>query len=158
LIRYLAAAALAGSLAVASAGLAPASVSKHRPPPRAVPRVVGTWANDQDGSTELGGGYELWSNGKVVALDKAPYRGDAAGTRRDDFVGMVTDFWSTGYWLVTSTGRIYPFGKVCVDQALVGPKKVPSTGIVGAIDLSNPVNEGFDLVGANGATYPFQCQ
>jgi hypothetical protein len=157
-MRYLAAAALAASVAMAGAVLAPSTASKHRPAPGAVPRVVGTWANDQDGSTELAGGYELWSNGTVVALEDAPYRGDAARSGRDDFVGLVTDFWSTGYWLITSTGQVYPFGQVCVDQDLVGPKKVPSTGIVGAIDLSDSDNEGFDLVGANGAIYPFQCQ
>jgi hypothetical protein len=99
----------------------------------------------------------MWSNGKVVALDGAQYHGDAAGAGRDDFVGMATDFWSAGYWLVTSTGRVYAYGKVCQDQALVRPPKVPSSGIVGAINLGNSVDEGFDLVGANGAVYRFQC-
>jgi hypothetical protein len=92
-----------------------------------------------------------------VALGSAEYHGDAVGAGREDFVGMVTDFWSAGYWLVTRTGRVYAYGKVCQDEALVRPPKVPSSGIVGAINLANSVNEGFDLVGANGAIYQFVC-
>ena len=158
--RYLgpaAAAALALTLSAVGAGLASAT-PKHLAAPREVPHIVGTWANDQSGSTQLSGGYELWSNGRVVALQGAQFHGDAVGSGQDDFVGMVTDFWSVGYWLITSTGRVYSYGKVCQDQNLVGPKKVPTSGIVGAIDLSNSENEGFDMVSATGTAYQFQCQ
>lgn len=120
--------------------------------------LVGTWANDQDGGTQTSGGYELWSNGKVVPLQGAAGYGDAAGTGQDDFVGMVTDYWATGYWLVTSTGKVYAYGRVCQDQRLVGPKHVPTSGIVGGVDMKGTNIEGFDLVGANGTTYQFQCQ
>jgi hypothetical protein len=119
--------------------------------------MVGTWANDQSGSTQLSGGYELWSNGKIVPLGGAQYHGDAARSGQDDFVGMVTDFWSTGYWLVTSNGRVYQYGQVCQDQALVRPRKLPPSGIIGAINLANSEHEGFELVAANGALYQFQC-
>jgi hypothetical protein len=149
--------AVALTVATVGPGLAVATPSRPGGAHRAAPRIVGTWANDQSGSTQLSGGYELWSNGKVVALDGAQYLGDAAGAGQDDFVGMVTDFWSAGYWLVTSTGRVYAYGKVCQDQALVRPRNVPSYGIIGAINLANSVDEGFDLVGANGAVYQFQC-
>jgi len=136
----------------------PPKAPKPPPPRPPAARLVGTWANDQSGGTQVAGGYELWSDGAVVALKGAIYYGDAVGTEQDDFVGMVSDYWSTGYWLVTSTGRVYSFGAVCKDQALVGPQHPPTAGVVGAIDLKETDAEGFNMVTVTGATYAFQCQ
>jgi hypothetical protein len=145
--------------AVAAAAAVTLSVAAHAhahaAPP--TPHVVGTWANDQDGGTQLGGGYQLWSNGEVVAIGGAQYFGDAVGAHLENFVGMVTDYWSAGYWLVTSTGRLFGYGKVCQDQSLVGPKKLPATTFSGAVDLVDADNEGFNLVTSAGAIYSFRC-
>jgi len=120
------------------------------------PHIVGTWADD----TNLGastGGWELWSNGRVVALQGAADFGGAASHKLNDFVGMVGDTLGDGYWLVTSTGQVFPFGSVCLDKTLKRPRGVPASGIVGAVNLMSQTVEGFDLVSSNGAVFPFRC-
>jgi len=139
---------LAAGLAFIVPGIGPATTV----------HIVGAWANNESGGTELSGGYELWSNGKVVPLEGARYYGSPVGSGLNNFVGMVPDYWSNGYWLVTSSGKIYSYGEVCKEERLTGPRNVPSSGIVGAIDLKDTTNEGFDLVAASGAVFQFQCE
>jgi hypothetical protein len=82
--------------------------------------------------------------------------GSATASGLNNFVGMVDDIQSNGYWLVTSTGRIFPFGTVCQDQTLTGPKTLPAPA-VGAVNLKTQITEGFALVTATGATYAYEC-
>ena len=86
----------------------------------------------------------------------APNYGSATASGLNNFVGMVDDIRSNGYWLVTSTGRIFPFGSVCQDQTLTGPRTLPGP-VVGAVDLKSQINEGFALVTATRATYAYEC-
>jgi hypothetical protein len=118
----------------------------------AAPRLVGTWPDTYSGS----GGWMLWSNGSVHALENAPFFGDASKKGLNSFVGMVPDAAGDGYWLLTSTGRVYPFGHTCADEVLKGPAHVPTSGIVGGIDRSDGI-EGFDMVTSRGGVYGFKC-
>jgi len=124
--------------------------------PRVVPHVVGTWP-DESGS-DTSGGWQLWSSGKVVALQGAPYFGGAASHHLNNFVGMVGDSFNDGYWLITSTGKVFPFGTVCQGQKLVAPRGAPKSGVVGAIHLRSQVDEGFDIITKSGRSYSFKCE
>jgi hypothetical protein len=151
-MRTLLVTAFAATLAACTALVAPGLAAGS------APRVVGTWADNQSGGTQVSGGYELWSNGRVVPLQGAAFYGDAAKSGSNDFVGMITDYWSTGYWLITSSGQVFSYGQVCKEQRLVGPAHMPSSGIVGAVNLKDQDNEGFNMVTSTGATYGFRCQ
>jgi hypothetical protein len=135
----------------AFAGLADASPTA----PRVVPHVVGTWPDHSGSNTS--GGWELWSNGKVVALQGAPSFGGAVSRGLNNFVGMVSDSTYDGYWLITSTGRVFPFGTVCQNQKLVGPRNAPKSGVVGAINLRSQIDEGFNIVNTKGQSFSFKC-
>jgi hypothetical protein len=120
------------------------------------PHIVGAWSdNDSDNNTS--GGWVLWSNGKLDALSGAPFYGDARKQGLNNFVGMVDDTQFKGYWLVTSTGKVFSYGQACPDEALTIPHNVPTSGIIGAIDQQNQINEGFSLVSSTGALYNFTC-
>jgi hypothetical protein len=133
----------------------PTTTTTVRPVPAGATHVVGTFADD-DGGQNTSGGWILWSNGRVQALLGAPNYGSATASGLNNFVGMVDDIQSNGYWLVTSTGRIFPFGTVCQDQTLTGPKTLPAPA-VGAVNLKTQITEGFALVTATGATYAYEC-
>jgi hypothetical protein len=121
------------------------------------PHIVGAWANDAGFVTD--GGWVLWSNGAVHAYAGASNYGNATGAHLNNFVGMVPDIQASGYWLITGTGRVFSFGTTCGlgDGSVRRPAGVPGSGIVGAIDLTNPTGEGFVMVSATGKLYRFDC-
>jgi hypothetical protein len=108
------------------------------------------------------GGYVLYSNGKVDALDGAPFYGDARRTGLNDFATLAEDTQgNSGYWLVTTTGKVYPYGGLCQGDTIQEPK---ITGpIVGTLTLtlgqqnSGSVDDGFQMVNARGTVYPYLC-
>ena len=101
------------------------------------------------------GGYEVWSNGQVVALDGSPFYG-SPHVLANNVVGFEGDI-GNGYWLVTATGHVYSEGSTCEFGRLVAPKNAPHSAVVGAINLKNS-NEGFNMVTGNGRTYGFTCK
>jgi hypothetical protein len=145
------------TVALAAAVFAPvasASSNGSRRPASPSAHIVGTFA-DNDSGTNTSGGWILYSNGLVEALAGAPNYGSATHHGLNNFVGMADDTQSNGYWLVTSTGKVFSFGTTCQDATLGG--HAPSFGIVGAIDQASQTNEGFDLVSSSGKLYPFTC-
>lgn len=138
---------LAGAAPLAEPPVASATPSPH---------IVGTWPDTNESGT---GGWLLWSNGKVVAIDGAAFYGDARHAGYNNFVGMLAsdELGGQGYWLVTATGVVKSFGPACGDNAsLHAPAKMPTSGIVGLIEGTE--NSAFEAVSSKGATYAFKCE
>ncbi len=155
--RSIIGAILAVSLGLGTTAVALVSAGTASGAPRTSAHIVGMWADDTNfGDTS--GGWELFSNGNVIAFQGAPNYGNATSHKLNNFVGMVGDVLGNGYWLVTSTGAEFGFGSVCEGEHLVRPAGVPSSGIVGAIDLKSQTTEGFGMVTSKGATYQFKCE
>lgn len=136
-------------------GLASVSTSAHAAP---APRVVGAFPNTV-GFTSAGG-YVLYNNGKVNALNSAPFFGDARKSGLTNFAALAQTY--NGYWLVTSTGKVYTYGSVCQGDKISAPKKVVSP-IVGTLYLSQAqmknsnLDTGFQMVNASGTVYSYLC-
>jgi hypothetical protein len=145
---------LASALLAASATVA--GVASAAPAPHIVAAFPDTLG------VNSAGGYVLYSNGKVDALDGAPFYGDARQTGLNDFVTLAEDTkGNNGYWLVTATGKVYTYGGLCQGDTIQEPK---ITGpIVGTIALSlaqqnnSNVDDGFQMVNARGTVYPYLC-
>ena len=70
----------------------------------------------------------------------------------------MAEAFQSGYWLVTRTGQVYPYGgsQLCAgDGVVTGPKIVGP--IIGAIDPPKPFPDAFTLVNAAGALFTFTC-
>jgi hypothetical protein len=124
--------------------------------PTASVHIVAAFPNDVT-ITNSTGGYILYSNGRVNAVQGAPFYGDARKSGLNNFVTMAQDPLS-GYWLITSTGQIYAYGsKICSGPpGVVGPKQVVGP-IVGTIYPANSNTEGFTMVNAAGTLYSYSC-
>ena len=117
-------------------------------------RLVGTFPNQSNNSN---GGYLLYSNGKVLPLGGAPYYGNGVSAKVNNFVALVSDSQNPGYWLITSTGKIVSVGELCsADQETLQGHPVAGL-IVGAVNASGSLNEGFDEVNTAGVTSEYQC-
>jgi hypothetical protein len=103
------------------------------------------------------GGYEVWNTGRVVALNHAPYYGSAKALPAD-IVGFAGSITSGGYWLIGANGAVYSEGTTCQGETLVGPKIKPKSGVVGAVNQTTELNEGFTMVTAAGRLYSYTCQ
>jgi hypothetical protein len=147
--------AVVAALALAVVVPVAAAAASSSPQPRVAPHILGTWPND----TNMGGagGYEVWNTGKVVALGHARYYGSVSSPVTD-IVGFAADSFSGGYWLIGANGKIYAEGKTCSGQTLQGPANGPRSGVIGAINLSDTFDEGFEMVTTLGRTYSFSCQ
>jgi hypothetical protein len=136
-------------------GLATVATSAHAAP---APRVVGAFANTV-GFTSAGG-YVLYNNGKVNAVNSAPFYGDARKSGLTNFAALAQTY--SGYWLVTSTGIVYTYGAVCQGDKIAAPKKVVSP-IVGTLYLSqvqknnSNIDTGFQMVNSSGTVYSYLC-
>ena len=122
--------------------------------------IVGAWENDSTQWTYTPtGGYVLWSNGRVTALDRASFYGDARTSDLNNFVGLASDRDSKGYWLVTSSGKVFGFGQICsTGGTLTVPKSAPSSNVIGVIDQATNNNEGFAMITSSGKQYNFNCE
>lgn len=107
------------------------------------------------------GGYVLYSDGVLKAMDGAPFYGDARHSGLKDFAAIAEDDSSSGYWLVTATGKVFTFGTVCQGDNIQAPKV---TGrVVGTMFLSNAqqqsdnVDTGFAMVTSTGAVDDYLC-
>jgi hypothetical protein len=122
------------------------------------PRVVGAFPNTV-GVTSAGG-YVLYNNGKVNALNSAPFYGDARKGGLTNFAALAQTY--NGYWLVTSTGKVYTYGPVCQGDKILAPKKLVSP-IIGTLNLSQAqmnnsnIDTGFQMVNAKGNVYSYFC-
>ena len=117
--------------------------------------LVGAFPNQGSGNSL--GGYLLYSNGKVVPVAGAPYYGNGLSAKVNNFVALVSDSSNPGYWLITSTGKIVAVGALCsADSMTLQGNRVAGT-IVGAVNPSGSLDEGFDEVNAAGATSEYQC-
>lgn len=123
------------------------------------PHIVGAFQSADD-NTDGVGGYVLYSNGKLNALNGAPFYGDARQSGQDNFVTMAQNA-DGGYWLVTSTGKVFAYGvQDCSGDTIQQPSHVQPP-IVGAINLSsaaaNNFDAGFQMVNESGTTYTWSC-
>jgi hypothetical protein len=121
--------------------------------------IVGAFQNANDTSEGVGG-YVLYSNGKLNALNGAPSWGGARKSGLTNFVTMAQNA-GEGYWLVTSTGKVYPYGvQDCSGDTIQQPSQV-QLPIVGTLNLSSAassnVDAGFQMVNASGTTYTWSC-
>ena len=138
-----------GGTAVAAAS----SAQGHAPNPHIV--AVVPYVN---GGT---GGYILYSNGKLLADDGAPFYGDARSKGISSFAAVAQDGSGTGYWLVTTTGQVFTFGNLCQGDA-VSESKIPPP-IVGTMFLSQAqqnngnIDTGFLMVDAQGKVGAYTC-
>lgn len=145
------------SLAVILAVVVPMAASASTPKAAPKPHIIGTWPDDVTFNGD--GGYVVWSNGRVQALSHAPSYGSLRLKKPvNNIVGFEADPMSGGYWLIAANATIYSLGSTCQDQTLVGPKIVPKKGVVGAVNLADSSNEGFEMVTSLGRTYSFSCQ
>ena len=119
--------------------------------------LVGVFPDNMSGTST--GGYMLYSDGRVVPLQGAPYYGNGLATRLTNFVALITDPLGNGYWIVTANGKHFARGTTCTGgEVLQGPAHIPANvPIVGAINPSGSLNEGFDLVASTGRVYSYQC-
>jgi hypothetical protein len=145
---------VAAVAAVLGLGLLATSIHPSAAPKAAKAHIVGTWPNDV--SISGAGGYAVWNNGRVEALGHAPSYGSVKKAT-SDIVGFVGDDLGGGYWVIGANGAVFSLGTTCQFETLVAPKNRPTSGVVGAISLTND-SEGFDMVTKNGHLYPFTCQ
>ena len=71
-------------------------------------------------------------------------------------MALVTDSTDPGYWLITSTGKIVSVGGLCGSNETLQGHRVAGL-IVGAVNTTGSMDEGFDEVNAAGATSEYQC-
>jgi hypothetical protein len=136
----------------ATATSAAAATTTRTAKPALASHVVAIYGDDVSGDNT--GGYVLYNNGLVHAI-WAPFYGDAVG-KATNFVAMAQE--SDGYWLITSTGKIFTFGSGCGSgEVLQGPSKF-NAPIVGAIYPERGTLIGaFDIMSSKGTTYEFEC-
>jgi hypothetical protein len=103
------------------------------------------------------GGYVLWSNGRVQAIDGAPYYGSVT-KKVNDIVGFQSDGVGGGYWIIGANGAVYSRGSTCQDETLVAPRGAPKSKVVGATNLKSEFNEGFEMITTAGHSFAFTCQ
>lgn len=119
-------------------------------------RIVGSWP-DTIGAAGTGG-YIVYSTGKVVSIDGAPNYGSFS-VPGNDVVGFAESSEDDGYWVVTSTGKIYGTRSVCGSgEVLKGAAVTLRAGesIVGAISGSSFSND-FALVSNTRQTFQYAC-
>jgi hypothetical protein len=142
----------AGLGAVGFAVSASASTSS----PKFVPHIIGSWPNDvSSGGT---GGFVVYSNGRIVTIDGAPFYG-SFNIATNNVVGFAGNGSENGYWVVTSTGKIYGTPGVCSsNETLQGPRVAlrPGERVVGAISGSS-FEKDFALVTSLGRTFEYGC-
>ena len=125
-------------------------------PPQAVSAVPSTVGGNAYG------GYILYSNGRLVATGGAPFYGDAVRTGLHNFVALGQDDSSSGYWLVTATGKVYTYGNLCQGDTIQAPKIVGR--IVGTMFLTTAqqnnfnIDAGFAMVSNTGRVYDYLCK
>lgn len=142
-------------VAAAGLGLTVRVIDASASAPRAVSYyIVGTWPDDIGFGS---GGWVLWSNGYVKALNGAPYYGNGLKYHLNNFVGMVGDPHDAGYWLITSTGKAYAFGAVCNGNPLEARNGDPKFNVIGGIYPVGSSGEGFSMVTLKGRVYQFVC-
>lgn len=149
----LAIAIVAGLGAVGFAVTASASTTG---PKAVVGHIVGTWENDINGGGT--GGFVVYSSGKVVAVDGAPFYGSFR-IASNNVVGFADDGMENGYWVVTSAGRIYGTPDVCGSgEVLQGPRVSLKRGerVLGAIYPLDS-DDDFSLVTNLGRTFEYAC-
>ncbi len=155
--RQILKATLAGTAALALAVVVPVATSAAgSPQPRVAPHIISAWPNDVSmGGT---GGYIVWSNGKVVTIDGAPFYG-SFNIPTNNVVGFAENGMENGYWVVTSTGAIYGTHGVCSSgETLQGPHVTlrPGERVVGAISSSGSMKD-FALVTNLDRTFDYGC-
>jgi hypothetical protein len=122
------------------------------------PHVVAAFPNTI--GLSQAGGYVLYNNGKVNALNGAPFYGDARKSGITNFAALNQAY--GGYWLVTATGKVYSYGSVCQGDKISPPKNVVSP-IVGTLSMSQAqmnnsnIDTGFQMVNAKGTVYSYLC-
>ena len=150
----LALAALAAALSLPGAAAASANPTPH------IVSVMPTLGISR------AGGWVLYSNGKVNAIDGAPFFGDARKSGLDNFTTIAPSAGGDGYWLVTSTGKVFTYGADIVQACGPGAKVVVPKivgPIVGATFLSVALQAngnviGFQMVNAAGNVYQYLCE
>lgn len=150
--------AIATSMAVGLTVTTTVTVASAAP----APHIVGAYPDTMGFNNA--GGYVLYSNGRVNAIDGAPFYGDARTSGLDDFTTMAEDLQGgKGYWLVTATGKVFTYGGTCEGDTISAPKDVIGP-IVGTLQLSlaqqnnGNVDTGFQMVNAKGTVYPYLCE
>ena len=119
-------------------------------------RVVGTWPAIIGAAGT--GGYIVYNTGKVVVVDGAPNYGSFS-VPTDNVVGFAENAEFEGYWVVTSTGKIYGTKGVCGSgEELMGAavKLKAGESIVGAISGSS-YSKDFALVTNTGQAFQYAC-
>lgn len=93
------------------------------------------------------------SHNGTAGLSGAPAPGTAGSYPIDvsDVVGVAETADGGGYWVVTSTGTVYPFGDAKVFPA--GAEGSASSKVVGIV--ATPDDQGYFLVNAEGAVFPY---
>jgi hypothetical protein len=120
-------------------------------------RVVGSWPAIIGAAGT--GGYIVYSTGKVVVVDGAPNYGSFS-IPTDNVVGFAENAEYEGYWVVTSTGKIYGTKGVCGsgdELKGVAVKLKAGESIVGAISGSS-YSKDFALVTNTGQTFQYACR
>jgi hypothetical protein len=144
---------VAGLGAVGFAVSASASTPRHK---AVTARIIGTWPNDVSiGGT---GGFVVYSNGRVVTIDGAPFYG-SFNVASNNVVGFADNSTENGYWVVTSRGKIYGTSGVCgSDEKLQGPRISLKSGerVLGAVSPSD-VEDDFALVTSLHRTFNYGC-
>jgi hypothetical protein len=156
--RHIVAATFAGVAALALAVAIPVAASATgSSQPRVAPHIVGAWPNDVSmGGT---GGYIIWSNGKVVTIDGAPFYG-SFNIPTNNVVGIAENGMENGYWVVTSTGQIYGTHGVCSDGETLHGRHIalrPGERVVGALSASTGEDD-FALVTSQNRTFDYGCE
>jgi hypothetical protein len=144
--------AVMAGLAIVGGTIAAGASSPHA----TTTHIVGTWYDDIPLGD--GGGWVLWSNGYVKPFDGAINYGNASGRHLNNFVGMVTDPGDDGYWLITSTGNVFTYGRVCNGNPIQNVNGYPHYNVIGGIFPKGATDsEGYTLVTGHGRLYHFPC-
>lgn len=118
--------------------------------------IIGTWPNDV--SSAGTGGFIVYSSGKVVTIDGAPFYG-SFHVATNNVVGFADNSGENGYWVVTSTGKVYGTNGVCSSgETLHGHISLrPGERVLGAVSASS-FDNAFALVTNKGRTFQYGCQ
>ena len=99
-------------------------------------------------ATPSGGVLVAGRNGGVLTLGPAWYQGSKSGASlRSDVVGIETTPSGDGYWLLTATGRVYPFGEARYRGSVSDARTVAMA--------STPSGKGYWILGRGGRVMPF---
>jgi hypothetical protein len=156
--RHILAATFAGAAALGLAVAIPIAASAAgSSQPRVAAHIVSAWPNDVSiGGT---GGYIVWSNGKVMTIDGAPFYG-TFNIPTNNVVGFAENSSDNGYWVVTSTGKLYGTHGVCQSGETLQGQPVnlkPGEKVVGAVSASS-MEDDFALVTNLGRTFNYGCE